>query len=75
MFKTTAFLTQSFILPSLIKRVPGISANLVLKSKLSPQCGSVTLRLLNPVYKKGPYSCFFKVQVSKKSEVRTPLSL
>ena len=33
-------LTQPFILPKLVKWVPGISGNLVAKSKLHPQSGS-----------------------------------
>ena len=46
-YKTTGW---SFILPRSIKWVPGISGNLVVKSKLPP----LTLRLLNPIHKKGP---------------------
>ena len=32
----------------------------VVKSKLSPQSGSVALRQLNPIYKKGVLKVFFK---------------
>ena len=31
----------------------GISGNLVVKSKLPPQSGSIDLRHLNPIHKKG----------------------
>ena len=43
-----------FTLPKLIKSLPEISGDLVVKSKLSLLSGSVALRQLNPVYKKGP---------------------
>ena len=33
--------TQPFILPRSIKLVPGTSGNLVVKSKLPPQCGTI----------------------------------
>ena len=46
-------LTQSFILQRLIKWVPGISGNLVVKSKLLLEV-TLTLRQLNPIHKKGP---------------------
>ena len=46
--------TQPFILPRLIKWVPGLSGNLVVESKLlPPRSGSVALRQLNPIRKKG----------------------
>ena len=32
---------------------PGISRNLVVKSKLPPRSGPVALRQLNPIHKKG----------------------
>ena len=47
-------LTQPFILLRSINWVPGISRNLVVKSKMSPRSGSVALRQLNPIQKKGP---------------------
>ena len=55
-FETTKWLkaTQSFILPRSIKCVPGISGNLVVKSKLPCRSRSVALRQLNPVLKKRP---------------------
>ena len=34
--------------------IPRISGNLVVKRKLTPQSGSVALRQLNPIHKKGP---------------------
>ena len=40
-------------LPRLIKWVPGIYGNSVVKSKLSPCSGSVALRQLNSIHKKG----------------------
>ena len=46
-FKTTEWLqglSQLFILTRLIKWVPGIFGNLVLKSKQPPRSGSVALR-------------------------------
>ena len=46
--------TKSFILPKLIKRVPRIFENLMLKSKLPPRSGSAALRQLNPIHKNRP---------------------
>ena len=37
-----------------------IDGNLVVKSKVPPRSGSVALRMLNAVHKKGPSSCFKK---------------
>ena len=49
--------TRPFILLRSIKRVPGISGNLVVKHKLPPQSGSshhaLALRQLNHIHKKG----------------------
>ena len=45
--------TQPFIFLRSIKRVTGISGDLVVKSKLSPQM-ALTLRQVNPIHKKGP---------------------
>ena len=47
-------LIQHFILPRLIKRVPGPLGDLVVKSKLLPRTGSVGLRHLNFIHTKGP---------------------
>ena len=46
--------TQPFILPGSIKWVPGTPQDWVVKSKLPPCSGSVPLRTLNPLHKKGP---------------------
>ena len=46
--------TQLFILWRLIKCVSGTPGDRVVKSKLSPRSGSVALRQLNPIHKKGP---------------------
>ena len=51
--------TQPFILPWSIKWVPGISGNLVVKSKLPPRSGSVALRQMYPNHKKGTAKLFF----------------
>ena len=40
------------------KWVLGISGNLMAKSKLPPCSGSVVLRQLNPINKKGSWSCY-----------------
>ena len=47
---------QPFILPRSLKLVPGTPGDLVVQSKLSPRSGSVTLRQLIPIYKKGTWS-------------------
>ena len=47
-------LTQPFFLAGSIKQVPGISGNLVVKSKLPPCSGYVALRQLNLFHKKEP---------------------
>ena len=49
-------LTWPFIFQRSIKRVPGNPGNLAVKSKLPPHGGSVTLRHLKPIHKKGPES-------------------
>ena len=46
---------QPFILPRLIKWVPGIPVDLAVESKLYLSSGSVGLRQLNPFHKKGSY--------------------
>ena len=46
-------LTQTFIFPKSIKWVPGTSGDVVVKSKLSPRSGSVALKQLHPIHKKG----------------------
>ena len=46
--------TQASILPWLIKLVPGISWNLVVKSKLPPSSVSVVLGQFSRIHKKGP---------------------
>ena len=51
--------TQLFFLPRSIKRVPGISGELVVKSKLSPRSGCLALQQLNPIHKKGHNFFFF----------------
>ena len=48
--------TQPFIPLRSIKRLPGISGNLGVKSKRPPRSGSVALRQLNLIHKRGPYS-------------------
>ena len=45
---------SAFILLSLMKWVPGTPADLKVKSELSPHSGSVSLRQLDPIHKKGP---------------------
>ena len=45
--------TQPFILPRSIKWLPGISGNLLVKSKWPPCSGSAAVRQLNPNHKKG----------------------
>ena len=55
----TPRLMQPFILPRLIKWVPGISGNLVVKSKLPPHSSSVVLKQLNPMHFKGQWSLKF----------------
>ena len=45
---------QPFIFPRSIKWLSRISGNLLVKNKLRPRSGSVALRLLNPINKKGP---------------------
>ena len=37
----------------MIKQVPGISRNLLVKSELPPCSGSVVLKQLDPIHKKG----------------------
>ena len=44
----------SLILSRSIKWVPGISGNLVVKSKLPPRSNSVAFRKLKPIQKEGP---------------------
>ena len=51
--------TQLFFLPRSIKWVPGISGELVVKSKLSPRSGCLALQQLNPIHKKGNNFFFF----------------
>ena len=61
-FKATRWLqgqTQPFILPRLIKWVPRISGELVVKSKPPPRNGSEALRQY-PIVKKGSWSFFKK---------------
>ena len=53
--------TQPFILQRLIKWVPGISENLVIKGKLPPQSGSSLEAVVNPIIKRGHKAVFFKV--------------
>ena len=38
----------------MILRVPGISGNIVVNSKLPPRSVSLALRQLNPIHKNGP---------------------
>ena len=57
--------TQPSTLLQLIKWVPGISGNLVVKNKLPPHSGPAALRQLNPTHKKGPLKCFFYVRIIK----------
>ena len=42
-----------------MKSVSVTRGNLVVKSELSPRNGSLALRQLNPIYKKGAQSIFF----------------
>ena len=46
--------TQPFILPRLI---PGLSGNLVVKSKLPPRSG-FSVEAVEPIHQKGPQRCF-----------------
>ena len=52
-------LGRSLTLLTSIKWIPGVSGNSKVKSKLPPRSGSVALRQLNVIHKKGPWSCFF----------------
>ena len=52
-YEVTPRPTRPFFLPRSIKWVPGISWDLVVKSKLSPRSDSVALQLLNPSIKRG----------------------
>ena len=65
-FKTTEWLPRSthpFILLGSIKWAPGFPGAWAVKSKLSPSNGSIALRQLNHVHKKGPYSFkFFRIR-------------
>ena len=45
-----------------MKWVPDTPGDLKVKGELSPHSGSVSLKQLNPIHKKGPYS-FFKKEV------------
>ena len=54
--------TQPFILLRSIKWVPRTPGDQVLKDILSLCSGSVGLRQLNPIHKKGPQSFFFIMQ-------------
>ena len=45
-----------------------IHGNLEVKSKVPPRSGSVALRMLNAVHKKGPSSCFFKKEKQTKKK-------
>ena len=47
-------LTQPFEITKLTKWVPETPGNLVVKSNLSRQSGSVVLRQFNAIHKKGP---------------------
>ena len=51
--KSRSRLIQPFIPLKLIKRVQGTPGDWVVKSKLSTRSGSVALRQLNQIYKKG----------------------
>ena len=55
--------TQPFILLRLLKWVPGISGNLVVKSKLSPRSGSISLRQLKPIHNQGARKFFLKKRI------------
>ena len=55
-FKTATWLQDKphlLILPRSIKWVPGTPGEWVVENKLSPLSGSVVLRQLNPIHKKG----------------------
>ena len=53
--------TQTFILLRLIRLIPGIPGNLVVKNKLSPQSSLAALRQLNPLQR--GHKFFLKVLV------------
>ena len=54
-FKTTVWLQSQLNLSSFRGRSkPVLPGHLVTKSKLPPQSGSVALRQLSPIHKKGP---------------------
>ena len=59
----TPRLTQPLILPRLIKWVPGIYANLVVKSKLPPRSGS-SREAVEPHPWKGVIKSFFNIKFS-----------
>ena len=42
----------------------------MVKSKVPPRSGSVALRMLNAVHKKGPSSCFLKKKTKKTHEIK-----
>ena len=57
--------SQPFIFPRSIKGVVGTPRNRVVKSKLSPRSGSVALRQLNLIHKRGHKVVFFFFSESK----------
>ena len=61
--------TQRFILPRSISLIPGPSGNWMVKSKLSPRCGSATLRQFNPIDKMGLKSFSSSFWFHMKSKV------
>ena len=58
--------TQPFILLRLIKWVPGNSGEVVVKNKLPHQSGSLALKQLNPIHKKGLYIILKKFKKTHK---------
>ena len=66
-------LTQPFILLRLIKWVPGISGDLVVKSKLPPRSGS-SLGAVEPHPQKGAIKFIFKLDLYRKIMIEFTIS-
>ena len=66
--------SQSFILLGFIKWVPETPGDQVVKSKLSPCSGSVALRQLNPIHKKGTKSFLSKIMQKFYSHINLNLT-
>ena len=72
-FKTARWLRDQLNLIPFQGRLNECQEVLGVKNKLSPHSGSVVLRQLNPIHKKGPYSLFFLI-VHKYNNTRYNLT-